>query len=254
MSAKARRAAIGLVLVLGVGLCWAMLREPPREAVRVQAPAVNQEGREAVAPGEAIGNLAAGAAAEPAANKPAAANESDSELLEMRAGTTQPVPLNLNPQVRSVAEAIQTKTHPERLSTLIQPASFNAEAFRADPESYLNTAEPARVFQPAQPGPGVKQLTALSPYFQSAEQGKPVSLQVLAAPGAPVTFTSFDLGEFSNRLTTITVRADADGVAEAQFTGTPGTIERVNILAASPLTSGQAKYVVHVTLPEAAAK
>lgn len=240
-------------LLLAVALIWLFQGggDPPAD-LQVRAPQADAQvdggpnplAVAPAAPGEVAGKpLAVAAEAKP-----------DPELLEVRAGTTQPVPLDLNPQVRSVAEAIQTKSHPERVSTLIHPAAFNAQAYEADPASYLNTAEPGRVFQPAQPGPGVKQLTTLSPYLQTVEQGQAVSLKVLAPAGAPVTFTSFDLGEFSNRLTTITVKADAEGVAEAEFTGTPGTIERVNILAASPLTAGQAKYVVHVTLPEAAAR
>ena len=81
------------------------------------------------------------------------------------------------------------------------------------------------------------------------EQGQTVTLRAVAVPGAPVTFTSFDLGAFENQLTSITVRADAEGLARAQFTGTPGTVQDVRILAASPMTSGQLHYTVRVRLP-----
>lgn len=86
--------------------------------------------------------------------------------------------------------------------------------------------------------------------FVEVLQGEPVPLKVRTIPNAPVTFTSFDLGSFSNRLTSITVAADKDGVATAQFTGTPGTYNDVNILAASPMTSGQVKFVITVIVPK----
>jgi len=75
---------------------------------------------------------------------------------------------------------------------------------------------------------------------------------VRATPGAPVTFTSFDLGQFENQLTSITVRADDKGIATARFIGSPGTINDVNILVASPVNSGQAKFAVNVVLPRPA--
>jgi len=64
--------------------------------------------------------------------------------------------------------------------------------------------------------------------------------------GAPVTFTSFDCGAFSNLLTSITVTADTDGVATATFLATPGTLNETNILAASPLCSGQVNFSVTI--------
>ncbi len=74
-------------------------------------------------------------------------------------------------------------------------------------------------------------------------------LKVKAVKDAPVTFTSFDLGSFHNQLTSVTVKADANGNAQAIFTGTPGTINNVNILAGSPMTSGQLKFTVNVEPP-----
>jgi len=137
---------------------------------------------------------------------------------------------------------------------LIQPKPFDREAFEKDPEAYLNTVEPGRVFQPAQPGPNVKRLAALSPRLQHVVQGESVYLEVGGVPGMPVTFTSFDMGVFDNELNSTTVRADDRGRARVKFASTPGTINDINILAASPVTSGQVKYIVNVRLPEPAAK
>ncbi len=155
-----------------------------------------------------------------------------------------------NPQIASVKEAMRTKTHPERLSSLIIPAPFDAAAYRAGPEKYLNVVEPGRVWQAAQPGPGVKRLTSVSSEYEFIEQGQSVSLKVQAAPGAPVTFTSFDLGAFDNQLTSQTVKADETGLAKATFIGTGGTRGEVKILAASPLSSGQVQFLVQVDYPK----
>jgi hypothetical protein len=45
------------------------------------------------------------------------------------------------------------------------------------------------------------------------------------------------------------VEANDQGVAEVKFFGTPGTINECNILVASPVSSGTAKFVVNVTKP-----
>lgn len=165
-------------------------------------------------------------------------------------GRTPAIPTDANPMVASVAEAFKTGKHPERLTSMISPEAFDKAAFEADPEAYLNVVEPGRVWQPAQPGPNVSRLQAVSPRYLEMVQGETVSLKTKAIPGAPVTFTSFDLGAFQNRLTSITVQADDTGTATARFTGTPGTYNDVNIVAASPLTSGQAKFVVNILLPQ----
>ena len=90
-----------------------------------------------------------------------------------------------------------------------------------------------------------------SPRLQRVVQGESVYLEVGGVSGMPVTFTSFDLGAFDNDLNSITVRADERGRARVKFTATPGTINDIHILAASPVTSGQMRYLVNVRLPEA---
>lgn len=163
-------------------------------------------------------------------------------------GTLPPIPADANPQVKAVVEAIRQKNHPERLSVLASPPPFNANAYRADPAAYLSLVELGRVFQTAQPGPGVPRLRAVSPSFRAVTQGDSVWLRVVASPGAPVSFTSFDCGEFENRLTAITVEANEEGVAEARFTTTPGVINDIHILAGSPLASGQVRFLVNVAI------
>jgi hypothetical protein len=53
-------------------------------------------------------------------------------------------------------------------------------------------------------------------------------------------------GAFDNNLNSITVRADERGRARVKFTATPGTINDIHILAASPVTSGRMRYLLNV--------
>lgn len=166
-------------------------------------------------------------------------------------GTTPPVAPDANVHVKSVVEAIRNKTNPERVSVLIQPKAFDAEAYQRDPGAYLNVVEPGRVFQSAEPSEATPRIRPVSPYFQEVAQGDFVELKVSSVPKMPVTFTSFDLGRFENQLTSMTVEADGQGIAQVKFYGISGTINDVNILAASPVASGQVKFVVNVTKPVA---
>lgn len=165
-------------------------------------------------------------------------------------GRIQKIPADANPQVAAVARALQQNQFPERLSVLIPARPFDPDSFAQNPDAYLNVSEPGRVWQAAQPGPDVTRIRSQGSRFRELEQGQTVSLRARVVPRAPVTFTSFDLGEFQNRLTSITVRADEQGIAAARFTATSGTINDVNILAASPLTSGQLKFTVNVRVPQ----
>lgn len=147
-----------------------------------------------------------------------------------------------NAQVRSALEALKDGKHPERLNPLVAPKSFDATAYKADPKAYLDVAEPGRVFQSKPAAPGVARIEPVSPYWQQVKQGDSIELAVKAAPGYPVTFTSFDCGSFGNGLTTQTVEADSAGIARVKFLGVPGTVLEANILASSPMTSGQASF------------
>ena len=79
-----------------------------------------------------------------------------------------------------------------------------------------------------------------------------MKLKVQTTAKSPVTFTSFDLGAFENQLPSITVQSDAEGMAFAEFFGTPGTFDNVNILAGSPAATGQVRFVVNVGVSQPA--
>ncbi len=81
--------------------------------------------------------------------------------MDIDIGTTPKVPVDANPQVKSVVEALKTGKHPERVSSLITPKPFDQAAYLADSNAYLNVVEPGRIWQVAQPGKGVPRLTYL---------------------------------------------------------------------------------------------
>jgi len=163
-------------------------------------------------------------------------------------GTVQPVAGDANAQVASVVAAMRDGRHPERLSTMVQPAPFDRGQFLADPQAYLNVVEPGRAFQSATPGTDVPVLSAIGPEAHTVAQSGTVVLRVRTEPGLPATFTSFDLGQFGNSLASQTVVADAQGLAAVAFTPGPGTHEQVRIQAASPVASGQVQFQVGVTI------
>ncbi len=134
-------------------------------------------------------------------------------------------------------------------STFFLPEPFDQEKYDADPKTYLDQIRPGRVFQSAQPGPDVKRLTSISDPFISILQGDAVQLKIQADPGAPVAFYTPEIGTFENRLKSITVAADEEGVATAKFTLGRGSSGLVNVLAASPVHSAQVKFTMKVSLP-----
>ena len=158
----------------------------------------------------------------------------------------QPVAANANPQAASVAAALKSGTQPERLSMMVQPAPFSAEAYARDPRAYLDTVEPGRVFQTAQPGPAVPQLVPAGATAARILPNESTRLSVKTVPNGVVSWTSLDLGSFENSLNAITVAADASGVAMVTFTATSGVSHVVHILAGSPVASGQVSFQVDV--------
>ncbi|WP_436717709.1 hypothetical protein U8335_13590 [Roseiconus lacunae] len=66
----------------------------------------------------------------------------------------------------------------------------------------------------------------------------------------PATFTSFDLGTFGNGLSTISVEANEEGVASANFVASGGVGTLVNLLAASPVAAERVEFRVRVLASE----
>jgi hypothetical protein len=166
-------------------------------------------------------------------------------------GNAPAVPKDANPEVVGLyAELAKEKPNRAAVSSLFAPEPFDQKRYEADKEAWLTQVLPGRVFEPAQPSPDVKPIASASKAFQQVVQGEKVILSVKADPGSPVTFYTPQIGEFSNRLTTQSVEASPEGIATATFTATAGTQGLVDILAASPVNSGQLRYRVRVVLPE----
>jgi hypothetical protein len=158
-----------------------------------------------------------------------------------------------NPDVEQVAKSLSKKGDSSLLSTQTIPRDFDASRFAAEGEiyslEYAKTIATGRVFSSAQPDSDTIPIRSQGSRLFRLQQGESSKLIVQTLPFAPVTFTSFRLGQFENKLSTITVVADKDGVAQAVFTATTGSILEIPVLAASPVNSGQVRFVVSVKPP-----
>jgi len=145
----------------------------------------------------------------------------------------------------AVTEALRRA--PGSLSTTGAVAPFDAVAFARHPKEYLSQVQPARCFQTARPGPDATPLEAQVPRLAPLERGAKASLWVRGVPSAPVTYTAFDGGSFQeNGLSSVTVQADAKGLAVAHFVATPGLVGDLNIVAGSPLAVGVQRFRLRV--------
>jgi hypothetical protein len=229
-----KRFVVAAVLVGALGAGWLV-----RQHARTAAPREERSSAAEVAQSPAM----TGGAGKAEAGTPP---RSSTHMVRGPEGVNAPLS-QAEANARSVVEAAQSGEHPERLNALVPARPFDRAAFEADPQGYLNVVEPGRVWQTADGAEGVKTLAAVGVAYKEVDPGGSVLLEVEGEAGAPVTFTSLDMGAFENKLASITVRAGGDGVARAVFTATSGTVNMVNILAGSPLAVGQAKFVVRVT-------
>lgn len=173
---------------------------------------------------------------------------SPQKTVKKRQGFSPAVDPNANASVTQLVSELKTRQNPSSFSSFAPPEQFDVESYKADPEPYLAKIEPGRVFAPAQPGDGVPPIRSEGKRFHRLKQGESVRLRVAVPSGYPVTFASQDLGQFDNQLSSITVAAGDDGIAEAVYTASGGTIDLVQILAASPMASGQVKFTVDVAV------
>jgi hypothetical protein len=144
--------------------------------------------------------------------------------------------------------AVRRRTALSRQSSIAALKPFNAVEFEANPDAYLREVEPGRCFQTARAkGPDDVRLKLASSAFVTISRGETAVLKVKGAPRAPVTFTSFNGGVFEeSRLGSVTVRADAEGLAEARFSVGPGIAGDLRIQVGSPLAVGAQKFLVRV--------
>ena len=161
------------------------------------------------------------------------------------------VPADTNAHTAKLSEELKASIgkSPAK-STYYGAEPFDRDAYVKDPAAYLTLTRPARVFQSAQPSEDVDPISSNTEFYQEILQGESVVLEVKAEPKMPVTFHTQQLGEFDNRLKTITVEASEEGIARASYRAVSGVAGLINVMAASPVNSGQLKYIINVNLPE----
>jgi hypothetical protein len=139
-------------------------------------------------------------------------------------------------------------THdPQSLSMTAALQPFDRQSFERAPAEYLAKVEPARCFQTARPAPETAALVSQVPNRAGVQRGVAHALWVKTTPSAPVTFTAFDGGEFTESgLPSVTVQADARGLASAHFLAVRGVDGDVNIVAGSPMASGVQRFLLRV--------
>ena len=140
--------------------------------------------------------------------------------------------------------------------TVVVPATaappFDAERFAADPDAYLTAVVPERIFQTAEPAIDVPQLAAEVATRQNVVLGDGIDLRVRTSALSPVTYCAADGGTFPNGRSTMSVRADAQGLASVRYAPSQGTFHRARVVAASPMTSGRVAFTLTVIRPETA--
>ncbi len=192
--------------------------------------------------------------------RPATDLRFDSAITESTESPKSPLPSpghapflkgNENVQVAGLVQELSVPKGPEAAkSTFFKPEEFDLAAYQQNPGQYLNRIRPGRVFYPAQPGPDVQPLESNTKPFQSVLQGEKVILKVKADSGMPVAFYTPGVGVFENQLSSFSTQAGDDGIATAVYTAGPGTMGLQNILAASPVHSGQVRFRVNVSLKD----
>jgi hypothetical protein len=148
---------------------------------------------------------------------------------------------------KSVEEGV-TGSKPERLSPLVAAPPFDREEFERDPEGYAARVEPARCYQTAAAaGADSIPLRALSQLDREVSPGTVVTLIVGGVPKAPVSFTAFAGGSFKeNDLNSVTVLADARGMAIANLIAPATAGTRATVQVGSPMAVGNQMFVVSV--------
>lgn len=166
-------------------------------------------------------------------------------------GTIPSLKKDKNVYTQSVAQAIESNDQDlaYRLTPFKAAPKFDHGAYLADPESYLNEIAPGRIYDVLPDSFETPATRRVGRYRYKVLQGETIILRAKTEPEMPVTFYSSRLGSFNGGVSTVTVAADEQGIAQAEFKTTTGMYGEIDIVAASPVRSGQARYLVDVRLP-----
>ena len=165
-------------------------------------------------------------------------------------GLTPVVNRNTNANTKSLAKTENDPKLAKNRSMLQVPEPFDREAYLKDPKSYLDEVVAGRIWQPAKPSRDTASIRRIGNYRHQLLRGESITLRVKVEPGMPVHFASERLGQFENRLPTITVQADEKGRASAKFTISGGTRDFIDLVASSPVHSGYARWLVEISQPQ----
>ena len=244
-------ATLGVLVLFGAGMILLFseqVRTPVQDSVApiaepmTPAPPTHVGGA-AVALGDTPASTLPSAFTSPSAfTLPSAALLSAGPVATM----TDAVPAAYVKQAASVMEALQDGKHPERLSPHYLPAKFDAARFAVDREFYINTVEPARIYDTAEAtGPESVHLVLEGPERVAVLENGVATLVVRGAPHSPVTYTTMHGGFFDNKMASITVMTDAEGRAAVTYTAFMN-IADVGIGIGSPMSVGTISMVVEV--------
>jgi len=162
-------------------------------------------------------------------------------------GQVPRIDISTNASTKIVAKAAE-EGDLTRLSTMASIPAFDADEYLANREAYLEDIVPARIWQ-SSGDKSAKKIIRKNYFYNDMLQGETIELKVEVAPRSPVTFHSNNLGQFPNKLTTMTVESNEEGLAVIPFLATQGTYGEIDILAASPSRRNRAHFVVNVKLP-----
>ena len=167
-------------------------------------------------------------------------------------GTIPSLKKNKNVYTRSVTEAIESRSRKlaYRLTPFVAAPKFDRKAYAANPEKYLNEIAPGRIHDVLPASRKTAATRRVGKYRHQVVQGEIVILKAKTDPEMPVTFYSNRFGSFNGGVSTITIAANRDGIARVEFKTTSGMYGEVDILAASPVRSGRARYLVDIVLPK----
>lgn len=136
---------------------------------------------------------------------------------------------------------------PVTVQTDPTPVVFDRAAYLRDPNHYTGQVIADRAWHIAQPGADVPFLEAVGGTSLVAPTGSVIRLSARTQPHMPVTWTSLGHGAFAaTGQASISVAADANGIASAVFRLTEEVSGSVLITAASPVCGNTLSYLIRV--------
>ena len=165
-------------------------------------------------------------------------------------GGSPAVKKDANANAKSIYAARQNKKLQYRFTSMQPAPKFDRKEYQSNPQKYLDEVVPGRMNQSLPPSRDVVPIKRVGKYiYDNVLQGESVKLRVQVEKNMPVTFQSNRLGQFENQLSTMTVAANDDGIAEVDFKLSGGTRDSIDVRATSPVHSHDARWLINVVPP-----